>query len=158
MENGTLFFNGFDMSRFDNLSAAEFRDAMENGVVPAIPGEPGYPGGTTDVPQLRQLNDDIVHFEVGPGIMMPVTMNGIDLIMFRTQSNDGSNEPIFRNAFSVLTEVYEGLNGNRALQPGEAGYPGSPGSRALLPFSPSYTSVSTLNALRKIGSLLPSFD
>ncbi|MCL2248400.1 MAG: hypothetical protein FWC13_03955 [Oscillospiraceae bacterium] len=123
--SGNLLFNGFNMSRFDNLSADEFRNAMENGLVPAIPGEPGYPGGTTEVPQLRQLNDSVIQFEVGPGIMMPVTMNGIDLIMFRTQSNDGSNSEIFRNAFSVLTEVYEGLNGRRPIEPGEPNYPGT---------------------------------
>jgi flagellar hook-associated protein 3 FlgL len=125
-DSGNLLFNGFNMSRFDNLSATEFNQAMTPPFeVPAIPGEPNYPGGMTEVPQLRQLNDSVIQFEVGPGIMMPVTMNGIDLIMFRTQSNDGTNSEVFRNAFSVLTEVYEGLNGDRAIQPGEPGYPGT---------------------------------
>jgi len=111
--SGTLFFNGFDMSVFDGMSSEDFNDALTD------PTSPHYN------PDLIQLLNDVVKFEVGPGINMPVTMNGIDLIMFRTVTADGNNEPVFRNAFSVLTEVYEGLNGNRPIQPGEPNYPGT---------------------------------
>jgi len=114
-EDGNLLFNGFNLSQLDGLTADEFHDAMENGIMP----------DGTEIPQLRMLRNDVIQFEVGPGIMMPVTMNGIDLVMFRTQDTDGSNQPVFRNVFSLLTEVYEGLNGNRQLAPGEAGYPGT---------------------------------
>jgi len=102
-ETGDLLFNGFNLSQFDGMTAQEFHDILN---------DENHPDFN---PVLSQLRNDIIHFEVGPGIMMPVTMNGIDLIMFRTQDPfdaDNPNQPVMRNAFSLLTEVYNGLNGN----------------------------------------------
>ncbi|MCL2221137.1 MAG: hypothetical protein FWC20_02425 [Oscillospiraceae bacterium] len=104
-DDGNLLFNGFNLSQLDNLTAAEYEYAMENGVLP---------DGTV-VPELSFLRGNIIEFEVGPGIMMPVTMNGIDLVMFRTQDPfdaDDPNQPVMRNVFSMLTDVYNGLTGN----------------------------------------------
>jgi len=113
---GELLFNGFNLSQFDGRSAGDFEQARLTGTIPLLPHETGYPGDR-DVPELQQLLGNNIEFEVGPGIMMPVTMNGIDLVMFRTVSADGDNNTIFRNAFSLLTEVYEGLRGQTVGNP-----------------------------------------
>jgi len=102
--NGNLLFNGFDISQFDGMTSEEFHNAT-------VPQDPPHP----DFDEvLYQLKNDMIEFEVGPGIMMPITMNGIDLVMFRTQDPfdpDNPNQEVFRNVFSLLTEVYNGLNG-----------------------------------------------
>jgi len=59
---------------------------------------------------FHTLMNDVITFDVGPGINMPVTMNGIDLLFFATRSDAG--DAIVRNTYDLLTEVYYGINGN----------------------------------------------
>jgi flagellar hook-associated protein 3 FlgL len=54
---------------------------------------------------LNRMRDDVLTFDVGPGIEMPVTFNGIDMVLFTT--TDENNVPIIRNAHSVLTDLYD---------------------------------------------------
>jgi len=88
-----LHFNGFDISQFDGELASDFPDL--------IPGPEGE--------FLRQLLNDVIKFDVGPGIEMPVTQNGIDIVFFVTRDEDGN--AIVRNTWNLLQEVYEAING-----------------------------------------------
>ena len=51
------------------------------------------------------LQKDVLTFDVGPGISMPVTFNGLDLVIYNTTAEDG--KPVARNIFNLLHEVYE---------------------------------------------------
>jgi len=55
---------------------------------------------------LHRLKDDVLTFDVGPGISMPVTINGIDLIMFTTMEN---GVPVSRNAYTLIDELYKAV-------------------------------------------------
>jgi flagellin-like hook-associated protein FlgL len=50
---------------------------------------------------MENLKSDVLTFDVGPSVSMPVTINGIDLVMF--QGSDGKT----RNIFNVLHEIYQ---------------------------------------------------
>ncbi|MDR0491348.1 MAG: hypothetical protein LBH28_08925 [Oscillospiraceae bacterium] len=54
---------------------------------------------------LAKLQKDVLTFDIGPGVSMPVTFNGIDLVLYQTVADDG--KPVMRNIFSLLDEVYE---------------------------------------------------
>jgi len=59
-----------------------------------------------DFTELRAiLQKDVLTFDVGPGISMPVTFNGMDLVIYNTTGEDG--KPVARNIFNLLHEVYE---------------------------------------------------
>jgi flagellar hook-associated protein 3 FlgL len=129
VENGNLMFNGFNLSQFDNLPARFLHDPAsalldpnqrataiaqmnENLGRPDPDAVPPLPGLTDDefdeaINRLHRLKSDVLTFDVGPGIEMPVTMNGIDMVLFTTMSDD--NVPIIRSAFSVLTDFYEAI-------------------------------------------------
>jgi len=96
-----LFFNGFDISAFDGMSYEDFHSAT--------PGLPPPGPSADDFEVIRSLMKDVVTFDVGPGIEMPVTQNGIDVVFFVGRAADGS--PIMRNTFDLLTEVYNAING-----------------------------------------------
>jgi len=88
-----LYFNGFDLSQFDGMSYADFT------------AEPP----TAELEELRSLQADVLTFDVGTGVEMKVTMNGIDLLMFATPDTDpgGTGEMLIRNSWNVLQELYE---------------------------------------------------
>jgi len=88
-----LHFNGFDISQFDKMSADDYRDAIATN------------------PELGKLLSDVVSFDVGPGISMPVTMNGIDVVMFMAK-DPNTGEPIMRNTFDLIQEIYTAINGD----------------------------------------------
>ena len=54
---------------------------------------------------LGILQKDVLTFDVGPGISMDVTFNGIDLVLYQTVADDGKF--VMRNIFTLLDEVYE---------------------------------------------------
>jgi len=89
-----LFFNGLDISQFDRTPAADFPENAEG----------------PDVTALNELINDLIHFDVGPGIRMPVTQNGIDIVFFTTRGEDGN--PVVRNTWNLLQEVYLAINGD----------------------------------------------
>ena len=51
------------------------------------------------------LQQDVLTFDVGPGISIPVTFNGMDLVIYNTIAEDG--QPVKRNIFNLLQEVYD---------------------------------------------------
>ena len=72
--------------------------------------DPGIvtPGTPPDIPDMRAilemmntLKADVLTFDVGPGISMDVTFNGIELVMFQAPDNTTMN------IFNLLHEVYE---------------------------------------------------
>ena len=124
--DGRLHFNGFDLSAFDGMPAA-LLEVNLSGLTPAE-AEARLTGIITDpaglnanittffddydfdmqgLLMMHRLKNDVLTLDVGPGISMPVTMNGIDLVLFTTITEKG---PIVRNAFNVLTDLYEGTN------------------------------------------------
>ena len=92
-----LYFNGFNLSQFDGMSYAEFT------------AEPPAGPMAAQIEQLRSLQADVLTFDVGTGVEMQVTMNGIDLLMFATPDTDpgGTGEMLIRNSWNVLQELYE---------------------------------------------------
>ena len=86
-----LFYNGFDLSQFDGMTLADFNDYIKS------------PAGAPEQAAFQELFGDVLIFDVGPGISMPVTMNGIELVLFTTTRDDGVT--IIRNAFNVLDEL-----------------------------------------------------
>lgn len=54
---------------------------------------------------LATLQKDVLTFDIGPGISIPVTFNGIDLVLYQTVADDG--KPVMRNIFTLLDEIYE---------------------------------------------------
>jgi len=107
-----LLFNGFDISQFNGMSVEDFNAGLNGtALTPPLPDEE-----TFNI--LRQLMNDVVTFDVGPGISMPVTQNGIDVVFFVARAEDGT--PIIRNTFDLLDEVYRAVNGvpaDRLLTP-----------------------------------------
>lgn len=63
----------------------------------------------TELLRMHQMMNDLIHFDVAPGVSMPVTMNGLDLIFFSTQDPDGN--AITRNMYEFLDEIHTGITG-----------------------------------------------
>ena len=90
-----LMYNGFDLSQFDKMPLATFQAFTH--------------------PDFDKLKEDILTFSVGPGVEMPVTMNGIELVLFISTDADGN--AIIRNAFDVMQELYISVNGDDSATP-----------------------------------------
>ena len=87
-----LSIGGVPLMKFDTAS----------GAVPKIAVDPVAVGEMRDILELmNSLKADVLTFDVGPGISMEVTFNGIDLVMFRAPDNTTMN------VFNLLHEVYE---------------------------------------------------
>lgn len=130
VRDGKLHFNGFDLSVFDGMPAALLEVNLQ-GLTPTevenkldeIFTSLGFadadaffadfnsgrgPGDELDMSKLlmmHRLKSDVLTFDVGPGISMPVTINGIDLILYTSTDEEGN--PVTRNAFNVLTDLLE---------------------------------------------------
>jgi len=106
-----LHFNGFNISQFDGWPEAKFNADLSD------------PSLTTDevnaLTTLRNLLGDVKSLDVGPGVTMPITLNGIDVVFYTAKAPDGSF--IVRNTFDMLQEVYIGVNGYpaQAFDPGD---------------------------------------
>jgi flagellar hook-associated protein 3 FlgL len=124
VQDGHLMYNGFNLSQFDGIpgvflnnpeaaTAQQWTDAL--GIVNQNRTDAGLPTLTlaqleNEMSMLHQLRSDVLTFDVGPGISMPVTYNGIDMVLF--PGIDSNNEPIIRNAFDVLTDAYNATKDN----------------------------------------------
>jgi len=83
---GVLYFNGLDISQYDGtMDFAGFKAFIEDTFL-----------------------EDVISFDVGPAINMPVTIGGLDLIFYSTVDDD--NNPVVRNMFNVLLDVYNAIN------------------------------------------------
>jgi len=99
-------------NNYADLDAFAAAFSFEKGIVPAMTaGEL-----TENLMMLHQLKSDVITFDVGPAINMPVTMNGID-VLFYTSTDEVTQLPVMRNAFTVITEVYDAINGTDVTSP-----------------------------------------
>ena len=116
-----LHFNGFDISQFDGLTVEQFNIGINNAQNPDQPDIliPGNAPAQDQFDILNKLMNDIVAFDVGPGISMPVTQNGIDIIFFVDRDNDGN--AVMRNTYDLLDEVYLAINGVPSKRVTDAG-------------------------------------
>jgi flagellin-like hook-associated protein FlgL len=116
-----LYFNGFDLSKFDGMPAGllnvDISGLSHADAVTVIDSLGLNLGSLThdDIIMLHKLRSDVLSFDVGPGINMPVTMNGIDMVLFTTTDENGDS--IIRNAFNVLSDLYNGANGDPSTSP-----------------------------------------
>jgi len=123
VEDGKLFFNGFDLSQFDKMPAellsvdiTGLDDAAALAKINSLGLTPTANGIDDNmVLFLHKLKNEVLTFDVGPGINMPVTMNGIDLVLYTNIDDDGNI--VVRNAYNVLTDLYIGTNGDAATTP-----------------------------------------
>ena len=99
-----LFFNGFDVSQFDGLNSEIFNDPASDlsGSTPPGPSQ-------AEFELLHKLMGDVKTLDVGPGINIPITQNGLDVVFFVTRNENG--EATIRNTFDLLTEIYNAVNG-----------------------------------------------
>jgi flagellar hook-associated protein 3 FlgL len=121
VRNGDLYFNGFNLSDFDgmpaellniDISGLDHNDAINEIQKLNITFPAGPNGKVLDeemVYNLHKLKNDALSFDVGPGVDIPVTMNGIDMVLFTGTNEKG--ETVVRNAFNVLTDLYNGTTG-----------------------------------------------
>ena len=63
---------------------------------------------------LDVLRSDVLTFDVGAGVSMEVTINGIDLVLYQTVADDG--KPVMRNIFSVLDELSVAASGGASAE------------------------------------------
>ena len=64
----------------------------------------GYENMTNIMEMVDTLKKDVLTFNVGPGVTMQVTVNGIDLVMFESERDNGSFSTV--NIFNLLHEGY----------------------------------------------------
>jgi len=138
VENGILYLNGFDLSQFDKMPLSVFEATFKTAptqpvyaglldpttfpIDPLDPdyNEPEYQQYLQDmavyenITIFQQLFSDVKSLDVGPGITMPITMNGIDLLLFTAQDEE-TGEAVIRNIFNVLHDVYLGVNGDDSV-------------------------------------------
>jgi flagellar hook-associated protein 3 FlgL len=120
-EDGELLFNEFNISRFDGLPINILLDPTPANIALVTPAPqwavdgfaaspPGlyaneYEYFAAQVDLLHALRNDVFTLDVGPAISMPVTMSGIDMVLFGTR--DENHVPIMRCVFSAMNEVYD---------------------------------------------------
>ena len=119
-DNEILYYNGFNLSQFDGMLADDFFNLQATTFLP----DGSTLGDTDSFLAFEQLRSDVLTFDVGPGVEMPVTMNGIELIFFITTETDedGESVSVIRNAVNVLHELYR----LAAEDPEDLGIDGSP--------------------------------
>jgi flagellar hook-associated protein 3 FlgL len=134
-DNGHMLFNGFNISQFDGVPSRllttdfsgmtrqeaidriatfnppvvidqEFLDGINANRDPALANADAF---VDELLLLHNLLGDVKSLDVGPGINMDITLNGIDILFYTAQHEDGSS--ISRNTYDMLSEVYNAING-----------------------------------------------
>ena len=135
-----LFFNGFNLTQFDGLGSKDYEDMFRRtdisglhdgdagaailasldpsrGITPAnFQTEFGFT--LQDAVTMNRLLNDELSFDVGAGISMPVTQNGIDVVFFTAADELG--RPIVRNTFDLIQDIYIAINGDVNAVPPKA--------------------------------------
>jgi len=125
-----LYYNGLNVSQFDKMPSQLFDEmfrkinpeGMSNAqLTTAIsdvmtaggytPGTPPTNFSVADAVTFCKLFNDVLSFDVAPGVNMSVTMNGLDTVFYTATDENPPHSPIMRNTFNVLTEIYNGING-----------------------------------------------
>ena len=126
---GNLFFNGLNVSQFDRMPSQLFDDmfrkinplemtdselavALEAEMTAAgfTPGTPPTSFSIGDAVKFNRLFNDNLSLDVAPGVSMPVTMNGLDVIFYTATDENPPNSPIIRNTWNVLSDIYDDIN------------------------------------------------
>jgi len=126
--NPNEFTNPTDIT--DPPAAGSFREELINRINTAlgqtVPGttEPLFPalndligaGNSpedlaTNLQMMHHLMADVKSLEVGPGITMPITMNGMN-VLFYTVNDPTNGAPIIRNMFSTIQEIHHAMSGD----------------------------------------------
>jgi len=136
-ENGNLLLNGLNLSQFDGMDSKMFDDAFRKisvsglsdadaevsiltglGLTADLAGveqfEADYGVSMADAIKMNRLLSDVKALDVGPGITMDITMNGIDLLFF-TGVSEETGLPVTRSIYSVITDIYIGVNGDDSV-------------------------------------------
>ena len=122
---GNLHFNGLNVSQFDGMPSqvfdAIFRQIKPDGMTDAQLGAAidaaiaADPSGwtptfsTDEAVQMNRLFNDVLSLDVAPGVNMPATMNGLDVI-FYTAVDEVTGEPVIRNTYNVISDIYDAIN------------------------------------------------
>jgi len=128
-----LFFNGFDVSQFDGMLSTDFESG--NTIDPDV------------FEVLQKLIGDVKTLDVGPGINMPITQNGLDIVFFITRNDSG--EAVVRNTFDLLTEIYNAVNGIPEQQ-------ANPGATPPVPYMPAVPPLEVEDLTKLIGLIQDS--
>ena len=101
-----LFYNGFSLSQFDKMEAADYQALLDAPDLASLAPLPPQLSSWTDVEfnTFQTLKNDILIFDVGPGVSIPVTKNGLEITLSISTDEDGVQ--IMRNSFDVLQELY----------------------------------------------------
>jgi len=115
--DGNLCFNGLNLSVFDGMATELLNidlTELDDGAALTAINNLGVPLPTGVSAQMildmHRLKGDVLTFDVGPGINMPVTMNGIDMVLLAATDEKGVT--VVRNAFNVLNDLYIAANGD----------------------------------------------
>ena len=142
--SGDLYFNSFNLSQFDGIPAEFLHMEISSdwgvaaGQITAIETALGmdllldHGVDPEDLFRMHMLKNDVKTFAVAPAVSIPVTMSGIDLVLFSSRTADG--EPIVRNIFTTLSDLYT-INanpGSTAMQVHEFLRPVQDGQRHIL--------------------------
>ena len=65
------------------------------------------------VAMVNQLRADVLTFDVGAAVSMPVTFNGIDLVLFETTNSNGAYGSI--NIFNLLNDIYKAASSGESV-------------------------------------------
>jgi len=149
--DGDLYFNGFNLSAFDGMPAellnVDLKGLSQADAVTAINNLGVSLGSLThdDIIMLHRLKGDVLTFDVGPGISMPVTMNGIDMVLNTNINENG--DLVVRNAFNVLTDLYNGANGDPGGTPPTSPLPASELTKMIKPLQDAQNHLLTKTAV-----------
>ena len=77
----------------------------------------GFDFSLDDAVIFNKLFNDVLSLDVAPGVNMPITMNGLDVVFYTAIDENPPYGPIIRNTFNVLTEIYEAINGTDVSDP-----------------------------------------
>jgi len=180
-ENGDLLFNGFNTSQFDGLPSSLFTMDLSRVVVPPGPrqamidavndahasgnyqalndliDEGNTPEQIADnMLMLHQLMNDVKSLEVGPGITMPITMNGMNVLFYQV-NEPGTGASIMRNAFNTINDVFVSLNG-APERPAIAGDPTTSPPTLSRPLRPASEPLETDDLTWQIGLIQGAQD
>jgi len=148
---GKLHFNGFDLSVFDGMPAklltVDLSGLSYGEAVNAINALGVNLGSLThdDIIKLHTLKNEVLSFDVGPGINMPVTMNGIDMVLLTNINENG--DVVVRNAYNVLTDLYNGTNGDPNKDPPTTPLPASELTKLIKPLQDAQNHLLTKTAI-----------
>jgi len=130
-ENGDLLFNGLNTSIFDGMPARllhnDFSGMQPQEILDRI-NDLGLSGEMNDflannfdastdpldfaanLGLLHNMMADVKSLDIGPGITMPITVNGLN-VLFNTVICHETNAPIVRNMFNSIQDIFHSLNG-----------------------------------------------